>query len=75
MKIIAKRLCRLECAVANRRSVGRSPGDILRERKRRRFGEAYTDAPPVKTTNDCGRPLSVAEILRSGRGHRMTEAR
>jgi hypothetical protein len=79
MKIIAKRLCRLEGAVASRQSQGPSPAEILRERKRRRsaqLGKPYLEATPIDLTDARGRPLSVSEVLRAGRRHqRITNER
>ena len=70
MRIINKRLIRLESTVVSRQSRGPSPAEILRERKRRRLGEAYRDSTPVKLTDAGGRTLSVAEVLRAGRCNR-----
>ena len=70
MRTINKRLSRLEGTVVSRQSRGPSPAEILRERKRRRLGEAYRDSTPVKLTDARGRPLSVVEILRAGRCNR-----
>jgi hypothetical protein len=70
MNTITKRLCRLEGTVASRQFQGPSPAEILRERKRRRLGEAYRESTPLKLTDARGRPLSVAEILRAGRCNR-----
>jgi hypothetical protein len=66
MRTITRRLCRLEGFVASRQFQGPSPAEILRERKRRRLGDAYRDSAPVKLTDARGRPLSVAEVLRAG---------
>jgi hypothetical protein len=69
MRTIAKRLCRLEVFVADRRR-GPSPAEILRERKRRDVGEAYREPPPGSLVDACGRPLSVVDVLRAGRRRR-----
>jgi hypothetical protein len=66
-KTITKRLCRLEGAVVSRQFREPSPSEILRERKRRRLGEAYRDYAAINLTDDRGRPLSFAEVLRAGR--------
>ena len=67
MKIIAKRLCRLEGAVASRQLQGPRPAEILHERKRRRLGEAYRDSTPVNLTDAHQRreivKSSVAALL------------
>jgi hypothetical protein len=74
MRTITKRLCRLEGAVAGRLR-GPSPAEVLRERKRRRLGEAYREPPPLDPVLYAnGRQPTCAEVLRSARARRCVNA-
>jgi hypothetical protein len=71
MKAIDRRLRRLQDRFApeENEEVGRLVG-LLRERRRRRAeasGEPFEVRPCAALTDDQNRPLSIADILRSGR--------
>ena len=71
MKAIDRRVRRLEESFAPQENeeVGRLV-TLLRERRRRRAetsGEAFESRPYEGFTDDQNRPLSIADILRSGR--------
>ena len=70
MKAIDRRLRRLEESFApEENEQGESLADLIRERRRRRLeasGEPLEDRP-CEVIYDEDRPLSVADILRSGR--------
>lgn len=71
MKPIERRLRKIQDRLVQHNGERRqSPADILRARRRRRMeanGEVYVEPPPVKRTDDFGRPLTIADILRAGR--------
>jgi len=71
MKAIDRRLRRLEESFAPRENEqGESLAELIRERRRRRSeasGEAFESRPYEGLTDDQNRPLSIADILRSGR--------
>ncbi len=71
MKAIDRRLRRLEESFAPQENeeLGRLV-ELLRERRRRRAeasGEPFEVRPCASRTDDQERPLSIADILRSGR--------
>jgi hypothetical protein len=71
MKAIDRRLRRLEESFAPQENeeVGRLVA-LLRERRRRRAaacGEPFDVRPCERFADDLNRPLSIADILRSGR--------
>ncbi len=71
MKAIDRRLRRLEenFAPQENEEVGRLVA-LLRERRRRRLeasGEPFESGPSERLSDDQDRPLSIADILRSGR--------
>ena len=75
MKTMIRRLQRLEHWTSiQRNEKGETPAEVLRARERRLAeaqGVPFEDPAPERFTNDRGRPLSVAEILRAvtlGRG-------
>ena len=68
MRLIARRLQRLERGASSQRNeAGEKPADVLRERIRliaEAGGRSYEALPRGRLTNDRGKALSVAEILR-----------
>ena len=71
MKAIDRRLRRLEESLAPQENEqGESLAELVRERRRRRLeasGELFEFRPWHRLIDDQNRPLSVADILRSGR--------
>jgi hypothetical protein len=71
MKAIDRRLRRLEASLTPQENEEvRSLVTLLRERRRRRLeasGESFESRLCEPFTDDQNRPLSVADILRSGR--------
>jgi len=67
---IMRRIRQLEeVSESQRNGSGQTPADVLRERIRRiaeADGVPYVEAPRGRLTDDRGRQLSVAEILRQG---------
>ena len=60
-----------------RNEAGKTPAEVLRARIRRRCeaeGVPFTELPPGRPTDDWGRRLSLADVLRSRRTLRFTEA-
>jgi hypothetical protein len=77
MKLITKRLCRLEKRVANHEIGKPSAAEILRERRRRRAqvsGLPYGEHQPDPALYADGRRPTWAEILRSARALRRVNA-
>jgi hypothetical protein len=75
MKLITKRISRLENRVASREFQGPSWGEVLRERLRRRLGPAYQEPPPLDPALYAnGRRPTWAEVLRSARARRHAES-
>ena len=77
MKLITKRLCRLESRVVSREFQGPSAVEILRERRRRcseASGLPYVERPLDPALYANGRPPTWAEVLRSARARRHAES-
>jgi hypothetical protein len=71
MRTISRRLRRLQDRFAPEENEEvRRLVELLRERRRRRAeqaGEPFEERPCERLTDDQNKPLSVADILRSGR--------
>jgi hypothetical protein len=75
MKLITRRIGRLETRVANHEIGVPSAIEILRERRRRRQGSAYREPPPLDPVLYAnGRQPTCAEVLRSARARRCVNA-
>jgi hypothetical protein len=80
MKSMDRRLSRIREQLAHRNGPHGVPkqslADMLRERRGRRMeanGETYVEPPPVKRTDDDGRALSIADVLRARRCDRWLQ--
>ena len=74
MKIIDRRIRKLEKTVANHEIGGPSPAEVVRERLRRRLeasGLPFEEAPPAPPLYAHRRRPTIEEVLRSTRTRRL----
>ena len=74
MKIIDRRIRKLEETVANHEIGGPSPAEVVRERRRRRLEASelpFEEGPPAPLIHAHRRRPTLAEVMRSARTRRL----